>query len=119
MTTFFLFVCSVSVIFFLVFLWQCGQPRRPAKWSVPANRPAAAVSVDSPAAQRSLAHLENQMAEFLGSDGGGAMIFGLMPGSQAMKPKGQRDAGSQDCRDMVRQSSSALISRTDGEQIAW
>jgi len=65
MTTFFLLVCGFSVVFFLVFLWQCGKPRRPAKNHGDTIRPAEIVTTDSMAGQRGLAHLEDQMAEYM------------------------------------------------------
>jgi hypothetical protein len=65
MTTFFLLVCSVSVIFFLVFLWQCGKPRRLAKSRDDVFRPTGTFAASPFERRHSLAHLENQMESFM------------------------------------------------------
>lgn len=67
MTTFFLLVCSVSVIFFLVFLWQSGKPRRPAKRQNDVFRPSQTFAAYPFEGRRSLANLESQMQSFLTS----------------------------------------------------
>jgi hypothetical protein len=67
MTTFFLLVCSVSVVFFLVFLWQCGKPRRPVSTRDNAFLPSETITAYPTAGQRSLVHLESQMESFLAS----------------------------------------------------
>lgn len=66
MTAFFLLVCFISVVFFLAFLWQCGKPRRPAKTTDAAFRSFQTSGTD-PHGRHSLAHLEAQMKDFLGS----------------------------------------------------
>jgi len=89
MTTFFLMVCSVSVIFFLVFFWQCGKPMRSAKTLGNAFRPTELISADLTAGRRTLAHLETQMAEFLGNHQRSAslLLVGLVLVSTAANVK--------------------------------
>jgi hypothetical protein len=91
MTTFFLIVCGVSVIFFLVFLWQCGKPRRPAKHHGNAFRPSGLSMADSMAGRSTLSHLESQMEEFLGAHHRRAslLLVGLVLVSTAAIVKGQ------------------------------
>ena len=67
MTTFFLLVCSVSVAFFLVFLWQCGKPRRPPKTLAEVHHQPEMGAVELLTGRRTLAHLESQMESFLAS----------------------------------------------------
>jgi len=74
-TTLFLLVCAVSVIFFLVFLLQCSRSNHKhatskARRLTPIIRkPAEAQVVDSACGRRFLVHLEEEMAEFLAGQG--------------------------------------------------
>src|SRR5208283_3671264 len=75
MTTLFLVVCAVSVIFFLFFLLKCSAPTHQFKGrsrtsGAPVVRKIAeAQAVDSACGRRFFVHLEGEMAEFLSSHG--------------------------------------------------
>lgn len=75
MTTLFLIVCAVSVVFFLFFLLQCSASTRQFKnrsrrSAAPVVRKIAeAQAVDSACGRRLFVHLEEEMAEFLSSHG--------------------------------------------------
>ena len=125
MTTFFLLVCSVSVIFFLVFFWQCGKPRR-SRWAQDrAVERLAIVAPNSRASQYNLAQLESQMEDFLGSDQLRAPVLvserALIPESQSVpnkKPKVQQGPEDRYVRETVQQSQSRPASRIDGWRTA-
>jgi len=75
MTTFFILVSGLSVVFFLVFFWQCGKPRRPARNHDHAvSRPQMGSTYYS-AGPHNLAHLERQMADFLRSHQRRALVL--------------------------------------------
>jgi hypothetical protein len=65
MNTLFFVICGVSIIFFAVFLFECSRPlRRPSR--APLVRRANGTDIaDVTTGRRFLAHLEQQMAEFL------------------------------------------------------
>ena len=67
MTSFFLLVCCLSVIFFLLFLWQSSQPKRRAKPSNDAFGLGDYAASNSSLQRRTFAHLERQMGDFLSS----------------------------------------------------
>jgi hypothetical protein len=55
------------VIFFAVFFWQCGQPRRPTRNHDQVIRRPQRGSAGSSIGRHNWAHLERQMADFLNS----------------------------------------------------
>jgi hypothetical protein len=75
MTTLFLLVCGVSVVFFLLFLLKCSAPTSKFKGhscrsGAPVVRKVAeAQAVDAACGRRLFVHLEEEMAEFLSSHG--------------------------------------------------
>jgi len=81
MTTLFLLVCAVSVIFFLVFLLKCSSPTRKTARSKgssvsPVHQPAATSPVvDSMCGRRFFVHREEEMAEFLTAHGRHAAVM--------------------------------------------
>ncbi len=80
MTTLFLIISALSLVFFLVFLAECSRPRRGAVKRHSRVRPIAIRKVEpqpvvSVAGRRFLIHLEHQMAEFLAIHGRTAAIL--------------------------------------------
>ena len=75
MTTLFLLVCAVSLVFFLVFLLNCFfVGRKPGKLgsrrvSPVVRRVAESQAVDAACGRRLFVHLEEEMAEFLAVHG--------------------------------------------------
>src|ERR1700761_414459 len=69
MTTLFLIVCAISVVFFVVFLAQCWRPKRklslPAARKIKEPRHVVPTMAYEGLGRRSFAYLEEQMAEFL------------------------------------------------------
>lgn len=125
MTTFFILVSGLSVAFFLVFLWQCGKPRRPAENHGHVIREPEMGSTYSPTGRHSLAHLESQMADFLHSHQRSALVvllgFVLISLAQrAQSPQLRADQGpkvQQVCETMP-QFSSAAAFLADGRETA-
>ncbi len=83
MTTFFLIVSALSLVFFLVFLVGCSRPLRAVKRlrrvQPTVIRKVEPQPIDSVAGRRFLIHLEHQMAEFLAMHGRiAAMILVVM-----------------------------------------
>src|SRR5579863_512672 len=66
MTAFFLLICSISVLFFILFLIACCLPERKQRRSMVRKMPEAQ-AIDSLGGRRIFAHLEEQMAEFFSS----------------------------------------------------
>src|SRR5579862_7771729 len=66
MTAFFLLICSISVLFFILFLIACCLPERKQRRSIVRKMPEAQ-AIDSLGGRRIFAHLEEQMAEFFSS----------------------------------------------------
>ena len=65
MSTLFLIICGVAVVFYAVFLFECSRPVRKS-WKGPVVRKSTETAVvDSATGRRFLVHLEQQMAEFL------------------------------------------------------
>jgi hypothetical protein len=64
MSTLFLIVCSVAVVFYAVFLIECSRPRHATR-KVSVRRLAPSIAVDSAGGRRFLVHLEKEMADFL------------------------------------------------------
>jgi len=65
MSTLFLIICGVAVVFYAVFLFECSQPVRKSRKAPVVRKLAAAAVIDSAMGRRFLVHLEQQMAEFL------------------------------------------------------
>jgi len=63
MSTLFLIICGVAVVFYAVFLIECSRRRHAAK-KVSVRKLAPNAAVDSPAGRRFLVHLEKEMAGF-------------------------------------------------------
>jgi hypothetical protein len=81
MTTLFLVICAVSVVFFLLFLVKCSTPtsrskdlRRKPRHNV-VHKLTEARAVDSECGRRVFVHLEEQMSEFLSSPGSKAAVL--------------------------------------------
>src|ERR1035437_5766479 len=85
----FLLICIVSLLFFVVFLVQCSRPRRASRKAPVVRKVAIANAVDSSAGRRTLIYLEQQMAEFLSSQGRSVaallLAVGLVATSTQMK----------------------------------
>jgi len=85
-TTLFLLVCAISVVFFLIFLLNCPSSKRRFRRTdsrniSPAVRKISAAAVaDSPCGRRVFVYLEEQMSEFLGAHGrtAAALLFGIL-----------------------------------------
>jgi hypothetical protein len=65
MTTLFLNVCTISAVFFVVFLVECSKPRRKARTKQVARKSVEAEVIEPPAGNEFLTHVEQQMADFL------------------------------------------------------
>jgi TolA-binding protein len=65
MNALFLVICGVSVVFFVLFLFECSRPLRRGQKSLAVRKTTGAAAVDSATGGRFFAHLEKQMAEFL------------------------------------------------------
>jgi|SRR5208283_421106 len=61
----FLVICSLSIVFFGVFLVECSKPVRKSRAAPVVRKSTEAAVVDSATGRRFLVHLEQQMAEFL------------------------------------------------------
>ena len=69
MNVLFFVICTLSVLFFAVFLFECSRPvRKPQKAPV-VRKSKEAAAIDSATGRRFLVHLEQQMAEFLSRHG--------------------------------------------------
>ena len=64
MSTLFLIVCAVAVVFYVVVLIECSRPRHAAK-KVSVRKLVPSGAVDSAGGRRFLVHLEKEMAEFV------------------------------------------------------
>src|SRR5271165_1493479 len=69
MNVLFLLICSVSVVFFAVFLFGCSRPLRKSKKGAVLRRLTEDAVIDSATGRRFFAHIEQQMAEFLAHHG--------------------------------------------------
>lgn len=69
MTTLFLIVCGISVVFFIVFLLECSRQRRKARTTQVTRKSAETGVVEPTTGWQFLAHVEQQMAEFLAHRG--------------------------------------------------
>jgi hypothetical protein len=64
MSTLFLIVCAVAVVFYVVVLIECSRPGHAAK-KVSVRKLVPSGAVDSAGGRRFLVHLEKEMAEFV------------------------------------------------------
>jgi len=69
MNTLFLVICSLSLVFFAVFLLECSRPVRKSKKAPIVRKSPEAAVVDSAMGRRFFVHLEQRMAEFLSHHG--------------------------------------------------
>ena len=69
MNALFFLICSVSVVFFVVFLFECSRPLRKSKKGAVVRKLTEGAAVDSATGRRFFAHIEQQMAEFLSHHG--------------------------------------------------
>jgi hypothetical protein len=65
MSTLFLIICGVAVVFYAVFLFECSRPVRKSRKVPVIQKSTEAAVIDSATGRRFLVHLEQQMAEFL------------------------------------------------------
>src|SRR5271167_2290337 len=65
----FFLICSLSIVFFGVFLVECSHPVRKSRTAPGVRKSTEAAVVDSATGRRFLVHLEQQMAEFLSHHG--------------------------------------------------
>ena len=65
MSTLFLIICGVAVVFYAVFLFECSRPVRKSRKAPVIGKSTEAAVIDSATGRRFLVHLEQQMAEFL------------------------------------------------------
>ena len=75
MTTLFILICAVSVVFFGVFLVGCSAPRRKSKTAPVVRRAPESQAVDAATGRRFLVQLEKEMAEFIAVHGRAAAIL--------------------------------------------
>jgi Putative beta-barrel porin-2, OmpL-like. bbp2 len=89
MSTLFLLVCVVSLLFFALFFVQCLRPRRASRKLPSVRKVNTTADRDSVAGHKALIHLEQQMAEFLSSHGRGIAVLllavALIPAVPQMK----------------------------------
>jgi Putative beta-barrel porin-2, OmpL-like. bbp2 len=65
MSTLFLIICGVAVVFYAVFLFECSRPVRKSRKAPVIRKSTEAAVIDWATGRRFLVHLEQQMAEFL------------------------------------------------------
>jgi hypothetical protein len=65
MSTLFLIICGVAVVFYAVFLFECSRLVRNSRKAPVVRKSTEAAAIDSATGRRFLVHLEQQMAEFL------------------------------------------------------
>ena len=65
MNVIFLVICSLSILFFVVFLVECSRPLRKSKKAPVVRKSTEASVIDSAMGRQSFVNLEQQMAEFL------------------------------------------------------
>jgi hypothetical protein len=127
MTTFFLITCAVSVIFFVIFLYECSHPRKKSTRVPVVRRAPQSQAVDCPVGRRFFVHLEKEMAEFIGLHGRTAavllMALVLVPlMARAQGPEANpadaksRDAGSPDTNGAAQQIPPAVQQQLDAMQ---
>jgi hypothetical protein len=102
MSTLFLIVCGVAVVFYAVFLFECSRSVRQSRKAPVVRKSTEAVVIDS-ATRRFLVHLEQQMAEFLSAQRRAAtmLLIGMVlisipiaaSGSQARRTLARRPSG--------------------------
>jgi hypothetical protein len=69
MTTLFLIICGISVVFFAVFLLECSRPHRKGTTARATGKSVEAEVIEPPTRRRSLAHVEQQMSDSLAHHG--------------------------------------------------
>jgi hypothetical protein len=69
MNVIFLVICTLSILFFVVFLVECSRPLRRSKKGPVACKLTEASVIESATGRRFLVHLEQQMADFLSHHG--------------------------------------------------
>src|SRR5271166_2510945 len=77
MNALFFLICSVSVVFFVVFLFECSRPLRKSKKGTVVRRLTEGAAIDSATGRRFFAHIDQQMAEFLSADRRTVALFVL------------------------------------------
>jgi hypothetical protein len=93
MTTLFILICAVSVVFFVVFLVGCSRPPRKTK-PVRVHRQAPeSQAVDSPVGRRFFVHLEKQMAQFISVHGRTAAVLLIAIAVLPLMARGQDSSG--------------------------
>ncbi|MGC2110203.1 MAG: outer membrane beta-barrel protein [Candidatus Korobacteraceae bacterium] len=126
MTTLFLLICAVSVMFFILFFLQCslasGKSRRNSK--APAvHKLSGSPVVDSLGGRRFFAHIEEQMAEFISAHGrtaaGLMLIVAALPlvlhaqGAAVSSTEQQASAADQQIPPAVAKQLEAMQKRID------
>ncbi|MGA9647384.1 MAG: hypothetical protein WBQ76_15810, partial [Candidatus Korobacteraceae bacterium] len=85
----FLLICVASVLFFVGFLVKCTRSHRTSRRAPVIRKISTTEALDSAAGRRTLIHLEQQMAEFLSSQGRSVaallLAVGLVATSTQMK----------------------------------
>src|SRR5271167_4699173 len=71
----FFLICSLSIVFFGVFLVECSHPVRKSRTAPGVRKSTEAAVIDSATGRRFLVHLEQQMAEFLSAHHRAAALF--------------------------------------------
>ena len=75
MNVVFLLICSLSVLFFAVFLLECSRPLRKSRRTPVVRKSSGTEVADSAMGRRFLVHLEQQMAEFLSAHHSSATLL--------------------------------------------
>jgi hypothetical protein len=65
MNTLFLVICSLSPVFFVVFLLECSRPLHKSKKAPVVRKSTEAAVIDAATGRRLFVHLEQQVAEFI------------------------------------------------------
>jgi hypothetical protein len=123
MTTLFLLICAISVVFFAVFLLGCSWPQRESRKYPVVRKTAESQAVDAATGRRFFVHLEEQMAEFIALHGRTAAgvlvlvaIFPLMARAQSASgpsPDQQTSATDQSIPPAVAKQLEAMQKRID------
>jgi hypothetical protein len=75
MSTLFLVICGLAVVFYAVFLFECSRPVRKSRKAPVVRKSTEAAVIDWATGRRFLVHLEQQMAEFLSAEHRAAMLL--------------------------------------------
>jgi hypothetical protein len=121
MNALFVVICGLSLVFFLVFLFECSRPQHRPWKGQGGRRWDAAEAVESARSHRIFASLEQQMAEFLTSHhraatmlvAGAVLIFGTTAYGQRTQPTPAPSEAEQPIPPAVQQQLDAMQKRIE------